>query len=61
MTTAVSQSSGTEILAKSGWPLYQGTKSAADNEPSKSSPGIPNVLPIVEPVAITTASYFSCS
>ena len=32
-------------------------------DPGKSSPGIPNFLPIEEPVAITTASYisFSCS
>ncbi|CAB4832315.1 unannotated protein [freshwater metagenome] len=56
ITTAVSQSRGTSRDAKSGWPLYQGTKSAAERDPRSSSPGIPSARPSDDPVAITTAS-----
>ena len=61
MTTAVSQLKSIDSSLKSGWALYQGTKVAADIEPTSSSPGIPSFFPRAEPVAITTASYFSFS
>ncbi|CAB4587948.1 unannotated protein [freshwater metagenome] len=56
MTTAVSASKSTETFVKSGWALYQGTKSAAEMQLLNSSPGMPNLRPIVDPVANTTAS-----
>ena len=59
ITTAVSASSGVSTPTKSGWALYQGTKTAADREPRRFSPGIPKLLPREDPVAIMTASYFS--
>ena len=61
ITTAESELRFTSKSAKSGWALYQGTKSAADIDPGNSSPGIPSFLPSAEPVAIITASYFSDS
>ena len=61
ITTAVSASSGVSTPTKSGWALYQGTKTAADKDPRRSSPGIPSFFPSEDPVAIMTASYFSCS
>ena len=61
ITTAVSASNGVSTPTKSGCALYQGTKVAADRDPRRFSPGIPSVLPCDDPVAIMTASYFSCS
>ncbi len=61
ITTAVSASKGVSTPTKSGCALYQGTKTAAEIDPRRSSPGIPNFLPSDEPVAIMTASYFSCN
>ena len=61
MTTAVSASNGVSTPTKSGCALYQGTKTAADSDPRRFSPGIPKLFPKEEPVAIITASYFCCS
>ncbi len=51
MITARLPDSGGSSSRRSGWPLYQPTKSVAGSEPGRSSPGMPSDLSVWAPTA----------
>jgi len=56
MTATFGVSRSVSISQKSGWPLYQPTKSTEPNTPRLSSPGLPSLRTSGAPIASTTAS-----